>query len=748
MERRTQFHAQGEKPRQPAWEIFLRRRSAMLVILLAGVALTSSCGTGASNSSQHAGPLSGNWQFTMTPPPDNSFQGGIQGGFLLQSKGAVGGQVAYSITLPSQPGTYCNSGSATVTGTVNGQNVMLTALAGSETFALTGTLSSNSSTMTGTYTSDGQGCGNAQTGLQWSATSVPSVSGAVQGSFHSGQQSPTSSLVNEDFPVTGFLVQSPNIGASSATVTGTLNFQGYPCVDTASVNGEISGNSVILDIIAANGLSIGQIGARPGTSGAKQVTFKSTAAGGSILLGANGYSLATKQCLSGDIGNVCLGLGNAVACSQPVTLSPASIAFPAQFLGTPETAQEITLTNTDPSGRTLSGLQLTFQAQPGSQNYPLSDFDGLPNLVEQDNCATTPGSTFSLTSQQSCTIKVSFSPQQSCPWIPTSLGGSIGTPPSQCPPFLPALVSAPPALTATISVSGVNSSTYADTDTTFAVPITGLGLSALQPSTPELDFGAEVQATMSTPGEESLPQSVTFTNRSNAPVQILPSTSTCTNPLPRPVTPGSVSGLQVVLGNLINSFNSTISYVCDIDFISHLANFQISNDGCSGKLLAPQQPCSVSVKYAPQPGTSQIPALDDFLELNTNRCGDGSPDCEVDSGRFPVELKANLPSPLRMSPGAGLDFGIQPKGQPSSPLTITLSNDPKDPQSQTVNFTGNIVKGDFAESDDCGTSLAPGSFCTMQITFKPSVIGFDQGTITITYNGGQSQLVHLRGTGQ
>jgi hypothetical protein len=181
-------------------------------LLLASLIVLSACGGSSSSSqSQNSGPLSGNWQFTMTPPSDNSFQGGLQGGFLLQSKSAVSGQIAYSITLPSQPGIYCNSGSATVTGTVNGQNVTLTALAGSETFNLTGTLSSDGSTIMGDYTSDGQGCGNAQTGLKWTATSVPSVSGAVQGSFHSGPQSPSSFLVNQDFPVTGFSCRAPTL---------------------------------------------------------------------------------------------------------------------------------------------------------------------------------------------------------------------------------------------------------------------------------------------------------------------------------------------------------------------------------------------------------------------------------------------------------------------------------------------------------------------------------------------------------
>jgi hypothetical protein len=101
-----------------------------------------------------------------------------------------------------------------------------------------------------------------------------------------------------------------------------------------------------------------------------------------------------------------------------------------------------------------------------------------------------------------------------------------------------------------------------------------------------------------------------------------------------------------------------------------------------------------------------------------------------------------------MSPGAGLDFGNQAVGQASAPLTITLVNDPRDPNAATINFTGNLVRGDYAETDDCGPSLASGSSCTLTITFKPKIVGFDPGTITIAYTIGQTQTIHLRGTGQ
>ena len=100
-----------------------------------------------------------------------------------------------------------------------------------------------------------------------------------------------------------------------------------------------------------------------------------------------------------------------------------------------------------------------------------------------------------------------------------------------------------------------------------------------------------------------------------------------------------------------------------------------------------------------------------------------------------------------MTPGAGLNFGIQTRGQTSAPLTITIFNDPKDPKAGTINFTGNLLVGDYTETDNC-SSLAPGSSCTVTVSFLPRIVGFDPGTITIAYTVGQTQTIHLRGTGQ
>jgi hypothetical protein len=86
-------------------------------------------------------------------------------------------------------------------------------------------------------------------------------------------------------------------------------------------------------------------------------------------------------------------------------------------------------------------------------------------------------------------------------------------------------------------------------------------------------------------------------------------------------------------------------------------------------------------------------------------------------------------------------------------MAITLLNDPNLPNAQPVTFIGRIsVQGsNFSELDDCPATLAPGSSCTLSVTFSPSGTGFSSGTLTINYSPEPTELpqvVYLRGTGQ
>jgi hypothetical protein len=735
----------------------------------------------------------GNWQFTMAPqtdgnPDDPTFGGGLLGGFLLQSNGSITGQMVYSVTSSiADPGTgACNSGSAPVNVVLNGQNVAITQIAGTQTFTLNGTLSSDGSKMMGTYSAtagsaaDGSVCGYAVSGLSWSAVIVPQLTGSITGIFHSGGIADNSGLLNQDFPVSGSLTQGGNIGGTSATVTGTLSFidpstglSNYPCLPlgTVSVNGQISGNTVILQLIDINGSTDGQIGLPlsqvTSSSGLNAVILDSTTNGYVLHSTGQGYVINTKSCpnnASGnfeDLGFICLALNGSSACQQPISLSPAILTFPQQMLGSAATQQAITLTNN--STAALSGFALQLNDNNTYSFGGASDFSQEPSFAETDNCGTggapSAGQTFTLNASQSCSITITFSPQEGCPWLPFGTPPSTsGAPPEWCPlPFQGwQLVVTSPA--------------SADNDSTFVVPVTGIGLSALQPSTRELDFGAEEQFN---PSESSLPQTISFTNTSTNPVQIL-GPSPCMNPpkgplvLPAPRQAGpSVAGVQVVgqqpgVNSPISAFFGaaapTISYNCDGDPGTLQPNFQISSDTCTGALLAPHQGCGLQISYIPQPNTPLMGGADYFIELNTLQCwplgtlpSESNP-CEIDSGRFAVELRANPASPLRMSPSAGLDFGTQSVGTKSAAMSITLTNDPELSNPQTVTFVGRILaSGNYSESDDCPASLTPGSSCTVKATFKPGSVGFIPGALTINYTPAPTsspQIIRLRGTGQ
>jgi hypothetical protein len=756
------------------------------MLLAAALTLSSCGGSSSSSSSQQNGAMAGNWQFSMAPPDPNYpaiAQYSLQGGFLQQSNGNITGQVAYTIAfdqvLNGVP-VVCDSGSAAVTGTVNGQSVTLTAVAATQTFSLTGTLGPNGSITNGTFTTPGGTIGTTVCGAAtaqgasgaWSAVLVPALTGNLAGSFHSTAQT----LSNQDFQVTGSLTQGQNIGASSATVTGSLNFiipstllsdhpvSDYPCFPSGfvNVNGQISGNTVILQLIGLDGSSDGQIGIAaglvPNSTGLTQVTFDPVQTNGAYILHSTGqgYQVNTKPCAPptgssiGEFGYVCLALNSTTACQQPITLSPPTLAFspellvctaqscPPNGLGMPVT-QTVTLTNNQPSGSApLTNVTLNFL--PSTTNQ--SDFTELPNFTESDNCSSFLSSS---TPGQSCSIAITFAPQEECSWGPGTQNVSV----AGCP--FP--------LTATLTVV---SPTSADNDSSFAVPVTGTGLSYLQPSVKEIDFGAEAV------GESSLPQMLSFTNESPNPVQILgPRSQPCVfsnTPTARPnpaINNGAVGGLEVATSPISYVAGPPVSlkYVCDADQTTGLPDFQISSDTCTGTNLLPQDSCSVEIAFIAQPTYLKFGnGLDYFLELNTQQCGtnagDATSDCEIDSGRFPVELKANGPSPLRMSPSAGLDFGLVPSGKSSAPLTVILFNDPADPNTATINFAGKAaVTGNYSETDDCPFSLAAGASCTMTVIFKPSGSGFNQGAINLVYTlgsntNGNPQVIYLRGTGQ
>jgi len=101
------------------------------------------------------------------------------------------------------------------------------------------------------------------------------------------------------------------------------------------------------------------------------------------------------------------------------------------------------------------------------------------------------------------------------------------------------------------------------------------------------------------------------------------------------------------------------------------------------------------------------------------------------------------PLALTASPGS-VGFGSQNVGSTSGAQTVTVSN----PGTTAATVNAVSVTGPFAQSNTCGSSIAAGGSCTVQVTFSPTAAGAASGTLSVASNAPSSPLtVALSGTG-
>jgi hypothetical protein len=105
--------------------------------------------------------------------------------------------------------------------------------------------------------------------------------------------------------------------------------------------------------------------------------------------------------------------------------------------------------------------------------------------------------------------------------------------------------------------------------------------------------------------------------------------------------------------------------------------------------------------------------------------------------------------PIASLSPTSLAFGNEPIDITSTAQTVTLSNTGSAALSITsVAITGTNAN-DFAETaDTCGSSVAAGSNCAIEVTFTPSLASAEAASLNITDNAsGSPQSVSLSGTG-
>lgn len=111
---------------------------------------------------------------------------------------------------------------------------------------------------------------------------------------------------------------------------------------------------------------------------------------------------------------------------------------------------------------------------------------------------------------------------------------------------------------------------------------------------------------------------------------------------------------------------------------------------------------------------------------------------------FVAKISA-APSDIILSP-LHLDFRNQPRGVVSPQKGSTLSNNSSTSLSITsISITG-TNSGDFAQTNDCGASLQPGTSCSINVTFTPAAIGNRSAAVKIVANAPR-QWISLTGFG-
>jgi len=142
----------------------------------------------------------------------------------------------------------------------------------------------------------------------------------------------------------------------------------------------------------------------------------------------------------------------------------------------------------------------------------------------------------------------------------------------------------------------------------------------------------------------------------------------------------------------------------------------------------------------------------DMLEGTGGLCTDQT--TNLTGTLFPVldaDLESLVPSgtgPLASLSPTSLSFAGQGLGTTSGSQPVTLSNT----GNAALAITGMATSANFRQTNNCGTSVAAGSSCTINVTFTPTATGTLTGTLTITDNSngvaGSTQSVALSGTGQ
>lgn len=434
-----------------------------------------------------------------------------------------------------------------------------------------------------------------------------------------------------------------------------------------------------------------------------------------------------------------VGVDAAKAASAPVvTLSILSLAFGSQHIGVASPAQSFTVSNTGTATLSVSSIAIS--------GASIHDF------VQTNTCGT------SLAAGASCTIRVTFSPtdfgaRYAGVTLNDNAAGSpqtviltgIGTE-SVARPFPTSLSFTSQAVGLSslvqyvilsntgnlslnlsgIALTGANAGDFSQTNNCSSSLASGANCTITVGFTPKA-AGTRTATLVFTDDGYASPQTVSLSGT-------VASSTAVASISPLILAFGSVHiGIAAAAQSFTVSNTGTAALTISSIGISGVSTHDFAQTNTCGSSLAAGASCTVRVTFTP----TDLGARYAGVTLADNAAG--SPQTVALTGTGTESIARLFPLSLSFAGTVGQSSAVQP---------VSLNNT----GNATLNLSGIALAGanagDFSQTNNCGSSVASGANCTINVTFTARAGGARTATLTFTDDGYTSpQTVSLSGSG-
>jgi Pro-kumamolisin, activation domain/Abnormal spindle-like microcephaly-assoc'd, ASPM-SPD-2-Hydin len=410
-----------------------------------------------------------------------------------------------------------------------------------------------------------------------------------------------------------------------------------------------------------------------------------------------------------------------------VSVSPATLAFGNQVLGTTSAGKSVTITN-------ISGSSVSLSSPKASGDYTVSGSTCATSLAAGGHCTITVTFKPSIVGSVSGDLTVAYSGGVGAP-DRIGLSGAGLTPLAASPTSLVfgtvTVGTTSPAKTLTLtndnpstalSISVAYSKDYATSGGTCGASLAGGASCTVDVTFTPHQNGAINGAVSVTDGVAQSPLVVALSGGGSggaaSPLTFSPTSASFTN-----VVVGTSASKSVTVKNVSAS---------SVKITSALGSGDYSASGCVTSLL-PLATCVLTVNFKP----SSTGSINGAIAV-TNNTGE-NPDVLDASGTAIL--------PVTISP-TSVNLGSWIVGTTSSSATVTVTNHTA--SAVSIAYT---ASGDFSAvsggTTPCSSSLAAGAQCTFLVSATPTTTGAVSGVATVAYSAGYGpQEVKLSATGQ